>query len=139
MSYFCKDKYRLDLSWDKVVYLSDGKVKLEGALFSGPALRDAVRLQNSDYIDLDITPQLLKVFDSYYIVRLNWSGVKYNSDGTISLEQVLLTNDFLKTVHKLENNDRIIINTEKHEEATHAFHLVYESKVLKENKEPYKY
>jgi transcription initiation factor IIE alpha subunit len=79
------------------------------------------------------------VLDAYYIVRLSWDGVEYREDGTIRLLGARLTNEYLKTLHKLENSDLIIINTEKHEETTHAYHLVYEAQVVNAVKKPYKY
>jgi len=139
MHYLCREKYRLDLHWDSVRYHSDSVLVLEGARFSGPVLTNAVKLEAPDFIDLDITPQLLTILDSYYIVRLNWTGVEYRDDGSILLKDATLTNDFLKTLHKFDNSDHVVINTEKHEESTHAFHLVYEAQVIKANKEPHTY
>lgn len=139
MHYLCREKYRLEVHWDSLEYHSDDVVNLVNARFTGPALNDAVKLEAPDSIDLDLTPQLLTVMDSYYIIKLSWKKCKYNSDGTIGLIGATFSNDFLKTLHKLKDNDYIVVNTEKHEEATHAFHLVYESQVVKEDSKPYNF
>jgi len=139
MANFCKTKYRLELHWEKVTYHNDRIALLHGAYFSGPVLKNTEKINAPDFIDLDLTPQLIKVFDSYYIVRLDWSGVQYKKDGSIELKEARLTNDYLRTLHKIEEGDYVQINTEKHEEKTHAYHLVYESTVIRKNKEKGKF
>ena len=112
---------------------------MEGAYFSGPALQDATQIAAPDFIDLDLTPQLLKVFDSYYIVRLSWGGVKYRPDGTVLLTDARVTNGFLDSIHKFSSGDFIVIDTEDHEESVHAYHLVYKSCIMRSNREPHRY
>ena len=137
--YICKDRYRLELHWDKLEYHDDSTARLIGAKFKGPVLRNAQQIQAPDFIDLNLTPQLLHVFDSYYVVRLAWAGVEYNSDGEVLLNGATLVNDSLKTLHKLIDDDYIVVDTEKHEEATHANHLLYDSQVVRADRKPYRY
>lgn len=137
--YICKDRYRLEIHWDSVTYYNDRTAILNGAKFFGPVLKNAAQINSPDHIDLDLTPQHMVVLDSYYIVRLSWEEVSYNSDGTISLLGAKITNDYLKSLHKLCNDDFIVVDTEKHEETTHVYHLVYDSQVIRSNKEPYVY
>jgi hypothetical protein len=137
--YICKDKYRLELHWDKVEYHNDSSATLKGAYFSGPVLSSAQKINGADSINVDLTPQHIIVMDSYYIVKLAWSSVEYLPDGRVLLGKAVITNDQLKTLHKLEDQDFIIIDTEKHEEKTHAFHLVYDSQVVRHDKKPYTY
>jgi hypothetical protein len=136
---FYREKYRLELHWKKLRYLNDETAVLEGACFRGPVLQDAVQLEAPDFIDLDLTPQMLSLLDSYYIVRLSWQGVRYEADGSILLTEAVISNTYLKTIHKLSDDDFILINTEKHEEKTHPYHLVYESQVMRADKVPHKY
>ena len=138
MYHLCREKYRLELYWDDVVYRNDQEATIVGAYFCGPVLKDAAKIAAPDFINLDITPQLLTVFDSYYIVRLMWRGVRY-CDNKVFLDEAILTNDYLKAMHKFERGDHIIIDTEDHEEKTHPYHLVYKSQVVRKDKEPYKY
>lgn len=137
--HICREKYRLELHWDSLEYHNDTVINLVNARFSGPVLKDALKLEAPDSIELDFTPQLLTLMDSYYIMTLDWAACSYTTDGVIKLTGATLSNKFLKTLHKLEASDYVVINTEKHEEATHAFHLVYESQVVRETAEPHNY
>lgn len=133
-----KQKYKLELHWSGIEYLNGTIAKLVGAYFCGPVLKDAAQLEAPDFIDIDLTPQLLTLLDSYYIVRLDWDKVEYSGDNII-LGGARLTNNVLKDFHKLQNDDYILINTEKHEEETHAYHLVYESQIIRADNQPYSY
>jgi hypothetical protein len=139
MHYICKDRYRLELHWDKIVYHDDSSALLKGAYFSGPVLKTAQKINGADTISMDLTPQHLVVLDSYYIVKLDWSTVEYTGDGRVLLGNAIVKNDHLKTLHKLEDEDFIVIDTEKHEERTHAYHLLYDSQVVRHDKKPYTY
>lgn len=138
MVILCKERYRLELHWTNLNYLDGAAAKLDGAWFEGPVLKMAQKLEAPDFIDLDLTPQHLKVLDTYYIVRLSWQGVEYK-DNKIILIGAQLQNDLLKSLHKLESGDSIVINTEKHEESLHPYNLVYESHVVRDDKKPYEY
>lgn len=136
---YCRDKYRLELHWDKLEYHNDATVMLHGAYFSGPALRDAQKLSEKDSIDMDLTPQHLVVLKSYYILKLSWESVRYQSNGSVLLGKATIVNDQLKTLHKLEDKDFIVINTEKHEHTTHARYMSYEAEVTRNDNKPYVY
>jgi hypothetical protein len=109
------------------------------ARFEGPVLQDVQKIESPDAIDLDFTPQCFVVFDSYYIVNLSWEEATHNSDGTVSLRGAVISNKDLESLHKIQDNDFILVNTEKHREEVHAFNFVYESQVIKHDKTPYKY
>ena len=136
--YICREKYRLELHWDSIQFKGDGIANLKGAYFSGPALQIAQQIQAPDTITLDLTPQHWILYDSYYFIKLVWTAVEYQ-DKRVLLNNAQFSNSQLKTLHKLEDDDYIVIDTEKHEEKSHPFHLVYESKVLRKDKEPYIY
>ena len=139
MKKFCKNRYRLELRWDSVEYHNDSTARLVGCRFEGPVLKNAQRIQAPDFIDLDLTPQHLIVLNSYYIVRLDWDAVSYGADGSVALEGARLSNDFLNKLHRLEDHDYVVINTEKHEEKTHAYNLVYEAMVARYDSKPHEY
>jgi hypothetical protein len=40
------DRYRLEIHWKSLSYERDGLCKFDGAYFSGPALQDALRLND---------------------------------------------------------------------------------------------
>jgi len=134
-----KEKYKLELHWDEIVYHNDSSAVLKGARFQGPALKIAQKIGAPDSIDIDLTPQHFVVLDSYYIVRLQWAAVNYLSDGTVMLQEAVLSNGLLKQLHKLNNKDFIIVDTYKHEEETHPYNLVYASYVVREDGEKYNY
>jgi len=136
--YLCREKYRLELHWGNIEYLDEESAVLKDAFFSGPALKISQKISAPDKIDLDLTPQHLVVLNSYYIVRLTWDEVEY-SGMTVLLKNAVVSNSDLKTLHKLEKDDYLVINTEKHEEKLHPYNLVYESQVIRKDKEPYTY
>ena len=136
--YLCREKYKLELHWDKIEYLGEDTALLKGACFSGPALKISQKIAAPDKIDIDLTPQHIVVLNSYYIVRLDWDGVEYRNN-KVFLKNARISNSDLKTLHKLEDDDYILISTEDHEEKVHAFNLVYESQVIRKDEEPYTY
>jgi len=128
---FCKEKYKLTLKWESIVYHNDNVVSLIGACFSGPALNDAQQLEAPDSIQLDFTSQLFIEMGTHYIMELKWLSCDYVSGLGIRLGGATLSNKFLKTIYKFDVKDSIDIDTEKHEENVHAFNLVYNSCVVR--------
>lgn len=126
------------MHWQDIEYHNNELAFLKGAYFSGPALKISKEIGAPDTINLDLTPQHLIVLDSYYIVKLVWTGVEYK-DKVVFLKKAFVSNSELKKLHKLEKDDYLIINTEKHEEKIHPYNLVYESQVIRKDKEPYTY
>lgn len=138
MRFRFREKYKLELRWDELIYHDETTAVLKGAYFAGPALKIAQEIEAPDQIDLDLTPQHFHVLGSYYIVRLHWDGVGYEGSRVL-LKNARIVNQNLKSIHKLGNEDYILIDTEKHEEAVHAFNLVYDSQVMRPDKKPYRY
>jgi len=130
------DKYRLELHWNKVMYKVDQEAILEGCYFSGPVLGEVWQLQQDDYIDLDFGGQYIIFVDFYYIARLSWKGVEYKAD-RILLSNVVLKNNNLNVIPKLNDDDYIVIDTQNHEDERHLYNLVYPSYLLKYNGELY--
>ena len=131
------ERYRLELHWEKVLYEEDNVCALVGAYFSGPALTMAQKVEENDYIKLDFCNQYHILTKNAHVADLNWGEVVYNKDNTITLKSVKITYD--NNVPKLNDTDYIVVDTRLHEEATHAFHLVYESFVVKEDGTLYKF
>lgn len=129
--FLLSEKYRLELHWKKAIYEKDGICKLEKAYFSGPALRMAEKIRSHDNINLDFYKQYVVLVKSVYVAKLSWEEVVYNNDGTVTLKNAALSHDTeLNRVPKLKNKDYIVIDTQKHEAATHHLHTVYESFVI---------
>lgn len=139
MTFRCKTKYRLEVRWDSIEYLNKNTAKLINARFEGPVLKDIKKIESPDAIDLDLTPQCLIVLDSYYFINLSWASAEHTTDGKVKLTEAIIISKGLDSLHKLHDTDFIVINTEKHREEVHAFNLVYESQISKQDKTPYVY
>ena len=134
------DRYRLELRWSKVEYDQDGVCKLTDANFSGPALTEAVKLENNDHILLDFFKQYLILVENVYVAKFSWGEVVYEKDGSISLKDAFITHDTeLNKVPKLKDNDYLIIDTSNHEVEAHPFNLVYRTYVVNEDTALYKF
>lgn len=122
--------YRLELHWDKVGIAEEGLLVLRDAYFSGPALKQALKLTAPDSIRLDFCKQYSILVDNFYVADLNWYMVEYKDD------IIYLGNPTLKyelSVDKaaaLKDDDYIVIDTKPHEVATHRFNMLYTSYII---------
>ena len=129
-SLFLNDKYRLDLTWDKVLYEREGVCYLKGAKFSGPVISLAERIEPNNFILLDLYRQYYTKVNSVYICVLSWVDVIYN-DTYISLTNCKLSHETeLNNVTKFKNDDRIVIDTDGHEKEEHAHNMTYRAYVV---------
>jgi len=128
-------KYQLNLTWKRVDYDSNGVLaRLEGCIFSGPALGLANRINNNDYIDIDLTSHSSLLFPkSWLVLRLEWGEVIYRPEDGVLLKNAVLRHNRPGFVGKLRDADYIVIDTAKHEEATHHMYPLYEGLVIDEN------
>ncbi len=133
--YFCREKYRLELRWGKTEKVRDGICNIKGAYFFGPAIKIAQKINGSDNITIDLTPQYSKIISSYYFVNLSWKTVEYKDD-KVYLGEAVLSGEYINELSRLDNTDGFTIDTEKHEEKKHLYNLVYKGMVFtKEGKE----
>lgn len=125
------DRYRLELHWNTAFYEQPGICKLDSAIFKGPALTEALRLNDNDHIMIDFFSQYIYLVKSVYIAELSWGEVVYNSDGSISLKKVFIKHDTeLNRVPKLNNDDYLVIDTNGHDVENHQYNLVYKTYVV---------
>ena len=137
---FLSDKYRLDLTWEKVVYEVKGVCMLYNAKFSGPALQYAERIKPNDFILLDFYRQYYTKVDTAYIVKFEWGEVIYNSNGSVSLKDAKLIHETeLNKVPKFTNSDNIVIDTKGHDREDHDFNITYNAYVVNENFQLYNF
>jgi hypothetical protein len=99
-------------------------------------LNEVWQLQQEDYIDLDFGGQYLIFVDFYYVARLSWKGVNHTPE-KILLSNVVLKNNNLNVIPKLNNDDYIVINTQNHEDKKHLYSLVYPSYLIRKDGELY--
>lgn len=137
--FLLSERYRLELRWKKANYEREGMCKLEGAYFSGPALRLADKVNNKDYMNLDFYRQYYVVAKRVYVAKLSWENVTYDNN-VIKLHSAMITHDAeINRVPKLKDSDYIVINTENHEAEKHAFFPTYETFVINEDGILYKF
>lgn len=134
------DRFRLELKWDKAIYEQDGICKLVDAKFSGPALTEAVKLNDNDFIMLDFFSQYLVLVENVYVAKFSWKEVTYKNDGSISLSGAYITHTSeLNRVPKLKDTDYLMIDTSNHVMETHSFYLAYKTYVVNETTNLYKF
>jgi hypothetical protein len=138
--FILSDRYRLELHWDKVRYNEEGICNLTNARFLGPALAEAQKLNNEDYILIDFFQQYLKLVRSVYVVKFSWKGVSYDSGDVINLGNAKFEHaSELNRVPKLKDTDKLIIDTSNHTVEKHAFNTVYKAYVLGNDRELYRF
>ena len=137
------DRYILELHWlnakYKVVCTEEGKgviVCLDGAYFSGPALRLAAKINSNDRIRLDFTEQYAILLKSYHIATLSWGEVVYAGNIVYLKDASIHISNFSK-VPKFLNDDFLVIDTSLHEEDTHNNYLNYNTKTFSSLRENY--
>ncbi len=138
--FILSERFRLELKWKKAIYEMPGVCKLENAYFCGPALVEALQLNNNDNILLDFYGQYLILVKNVYVAKLSWGEVIYNSNNTITLKDAMITHDTeLNKVPKLRNNDYLVIDTQDHVVEKHAFNMVYKTYVVNETTNLYRF
>jgi len=134
------ERYRLELHWQQLVYDSPGICKLVNAYFTGPALSDAEKINDNDFIMLDFFKQYVVIVSNVYVAKLSWSTVVYKNDGKVYLNDAIISHDTeLNKVPKLNNSDYLIIDTAGHETSQHVFNLVYKTYVVNETTQLYNF
>lgn len=125
------ERYRLEIRWDGVTYERPGICKLINAYFTGPVLKEALRINDNDHIMLDFYNQYAIFVRNVYVGKLSWSEVVYNGDGTITIKDAKITHDTeLNRVPQLRDSDYLVIDTSNHEIEKHPFNLLYTTYVV---------
>jgi len=130
MKFRISEKYRLELHWDKVIYEQDGIAKLSNCYFIGPVLKEVEEMNQIDSMSLDFGKQYILVVPYYYIANLSWDGVHQTVE-RIDLYDVVLTNKYVNSVPKLNDDDYILMDTSKHISEKHHYYLTYPSYLLR--------
>jgi hypothetical protein len=130
------EKFRLEVHWKKAIYEQEGIAKLIGCYLSGPVISEVAEMNQEDTMRLDFSNQYLIFVPYFYIATLYWKGVRVSQD-RIYLDNVILTNENLNAVPKLNKNDFIVIDTKDHEDEKHQRSLVYPSYLVKADGEKF--
>jgi len=138
MKFRVSEKYKLELHWNKVIYEQDGIAQLKNCYFIGPVLKEVDQMNESDSMPLDFGKQYILVVPHYYIANLSWNGIHQTTE-RIDLKNVILSNKYVNSVPKLNDNDYILIDTSNHTDEKHHFYLTYPSYLLKTDGELYSF
>ena len=133
-----KKRYILELHWSGIKYLSKDEVRLYNAYFSGPVLTHTAQLNQEDNITLDFSVMYHLFVPHFYLANLSWIGVDYRNDRVL-LKSTVLKGEFVTKLPKLNKGDCFVIDTSKHEENLHPFHLTYDAFVVNKEGEVYGY
>ncbi len=133
-----RKKYILELHWTEIKYLRENELRLYNSYFSGPVLDDAAQINPNDNITLDFSSMYHLFIPHFYLANLSWIGVDYRNNN-VFLKSVVLKGKFADKVPKWNEGDYIIIDTSKHEEHLHAFHMNYDAFVVNKEGEVYKF
>ena len=131
--------YRLELHWESLLY-EDNICKLTNAFFSGPVLKIANKINEDDWIMVDMTNQFLVFVPHFYLAKLQWKKVSYDQDGCrVFLHDAFMSSNNLNLLPKFKYSDFVIINTSNHEQQQHRFNFNYESYLVNYQGELYKF
>jgi hypothetical protein len=125
MSYF-------DISWDNFFIQDKLTSELINARFKGPGIAQAYKLQESDRIRLDLTKQYSKVLPSFFIIELEWVGIHYKKEDTISLRRVYIKDIPISISKDIRDTDFMRVYLVGHDDTNHRRHLVYITEVRNE-------
>lgn len=119
------EKYRLELHWSGLLY-KDKTCFFKGAYFSGPVLQFAERIEDNNFILLDLYKQYFVFSEAIYLVKLSWGKVSYKKDNNcVFLDQALIEFNPSNTIPKLRKSDYLVINTQGHDRETHTNYPTY--------------
>ena len=133
--FMISEMYRLELHWSKIERPEDGVMILKGAYFSGPALSQALKLNDNDSIRLDFCKQYSILVNNYYVADLSWGQVEY-LDKTIKLNGAVLKYKLqVDKAANLRDSDYLAIDTSNHEMAVHRFNMLYKTYIVSDDED----
>ena len=140
-TFISSEKFRLELKWDKTLYLKEGECSFEGAFFTGPVLQIAQKINVNDFIMLDFYSQYLLLVHGVYVAKFSWGEVVYSEDGAKAfLKDALLShNTELNNVPNLEDSDYFVIDTGNHTVDKHSFNMLYKTILVNTDNNLYKF
>ena len=140
MKFLLSERYRLELHWKKVLRPKAGEMHLTDAYFTGPAMKQADKINDNDAIRLDFCSQLITLVNSVYVADLRWGEAVYTKNENVYLKNARVEYDpSIKGIPNLGNKDYLVIDTSGHENEKHLFNLLYPTYVIDEDSEIYDY
>ena len=137
--FLLSERFRLELHWKKCVHSKAGEMHFTGAYFSGPVLKEVLKLNQADHITLDFCKQTMVVVNNVYTGTFAWDGVEYKEDKILLKATVLVYDEDLKNIPKLNDSDYLVIDTRSHENEKHNYNALYPTYVISGDSELYDY
>ena len=110
-----------------------------GAYFSGPVLKQAAKLNDSDHINLDFCNQTMVVVNNVYVGTFAWNGVRYAKDKVLLKAAVMFYDKDIENIPKLNDTDYLVIDTRDHENEKHNYNTLYPTYVVNKESDLYVY
>lgn len=132
------ERYRLEIHWNKIVYEQNEVAKIFGCYLSGPAVKEAAKMNGVDSIALDFANQYIVLLPHYYVAKLSWNGINQTPEKIVLLNTIL-EGKHINSIPKLRDNDYIVIDTQNHEDAKHFYHPTYSSYLIRYDGELYNF
>lgn len=137
--FLLSERYRLELHWKKCIHVKAGEMHFEGAYFSGPVLKEAAKLNDTDHITLDFCFQTMILVNNVYTGTFAWNGVSYKDNEIFLKAAILMYDEKLKNIPKLNDTDYFVIDTKNHENEKHNYNVLYSTYVVNKDGELYDY
>lgn len=123
-----------DIHWDHVRFADMQTLLLEDVTLTGPGIQQSYKLQDKDYIQLDMTKQFSPIIGSHYIALFMWQGVEYNARG-VHVKSCMLRDANVKVSQRMFPDDFIRVYLTGHDEQSHVRNVVYFAELRDENGE----
>jgi len=137
--FLLSERFRLELHWDKCTHDKAGEMSFTNAYFSGPVLKQAVELNQSDHITLDFCKQTMVIVNNVYTGTFAWNGIEYKDSNIFLKAAILVYDEDLKDIPKLNDSDYLVIDTRSHENEKHNYNALYPTYVVSRDSELYDY
>lgn len=137
--FLLSERFRLELHWKKCIHSKAGEMHFVGAYFSGPVLKQAAKLQPNDHITLDFCHQTMIIVHNVYTATFAWDGVEYKDDKIFLKAAILMYDEDLKNIPKLNDSDYLVIDTKNHENEKHVYNTLYPTYVVSRDSDLYDY
>jgi hypothetical protein len=139
--FLISEMFRLEIRWEDALYNRDGVCFFKNAYFTGPVLKQALKVKDNDHILLDFYSQYLMLVKGVYVGKFSWKEVKYkDDDNKILLSEASLSHESeLNRVPKLNKDDFFVVDTSDHTTELHNMFLVYKTYVINNTNDLYRF
>lgn len=130
------------IKWENLQKNLNNSITLYNVEMYGEVFSDCLQLDTSGFIYLDLTEHFIIQVSRPYIIKMTWNGVISQDKTKVLIKNVILEDQDFGFLHKLVNNDRILLDCSGHTteaEEKGKYKLAYRAMVYNELLEPYDY